>query len=122
MSTPKIRAPKKLTFHVHDLDTLIHYLIKRKRITEEDAHTFRRWWWWKLEPLLPDTIRYVPIGYWGWTYPPLLKRRVLPLWWRQSPPKGIEDTPEAQAAYRVLMQLIRFKDKNGDVRVFVGGS
>lgn len=117
-----MNVPSRKTFVVYDYNDLRGYLIDSGQLSYEDADTF--WGWWCGGDGAPDhrtgpaynALRYVPLGYWGWTDDgrPGCK---------QKPPPENEDEDEHaahQAVHRALLAFEQFANKeSGDLRVFM---
>lgn len=124
-----IEKPKKLTFVVHDLFKLRDYLFATKEVSEHDFDEF--WHWWidlrdqRTGPC-DGSIRYVPLGFWGWTENAPYKQLTPDEYHAEEVVeralKGKKDddrpprkpTDRDRSTYRVLCAMEQFANKGGD--------
>lgn len=126
-----LKKPEKKTFVVYELFELRDYLIGSKQISSHEWDEF--WSWWTGDADHPrdertgpcdNSIRYVPIGYWGWTEVPKglsdKERQTSPDEYYAEPEnaKGKpHNLPRLRNVHQVLLALQQFCDRMGDLRV-----
>lgn len=124
MQPDPLPEPRCLTLFA--LNDLRDYLVRTAQVTRADWDTFRRWWVMLGDVttgLCPNSIRYVPLGYWGWTDPPIETGEVE----RQIEPTGADGASPSSdecTAHRVLCALEQFRAPAGTpyagaLRVFI---
>lgn len=121
---PKEPPPERKVFTVYDYFELKNYLIRNGVITDAEHQTFWHWWCDIEDGAMKRTIRYVPLGFWGWEdYADDEGDETESV--QLSPEKyaareGKEVEEDAATIFKVLVAFQPYGDKElGDLKVWV---